>query len=347
VSDAIARTLFVGRGNGAVAWYRCALPAMALGCDWVGVRGEPPHLRFPTGVTAEPASWERFFDYDVVVLQQPQGKDWLKAIRELQASGVTVLYEIDDWLRGVRKLERHAFKEHFDREAIEAFELCMRVADGVICSTPWLAEHYRSVNPRTWVCRNGIDLRRYALTRPHRSTIAIGWAGGTGHEDSMAPWLQEVAGVLRDVPGTRFISIGQPFARALEPEFGEKRCMSVPFAPFDTYPAAMTLFDVALAPAGRGNFFRGKSDLRWLEASALRIPLIADPEVYPAIEHGVTGFHADSPQAMAALLRELVADPELRRRVGAAAHEWVSEHRTAQATAQDWAAVLTEVAVPA
>ena len=37
--------------------------------------------------------------------------------------------------------------------------------------------------------------------------------------------------------------------------------------PFDVYPATrMTLMDIALAPAGKSNFFRGKSDLRWLEA---------------------------------------------------------------------------------
>jgi glycosyltransferase involved in cell wall biosynthesis len=344
VSNAIPRTLFVGRGNGAVAWYRCALPAMVLGADWIGVAGDPPNLKFLTGVTTGTATFERFFDYDVVVVQLAQGKAWLKAIRELQAAGVTVLYEVDDWFRAVRKLNGHAFKDHFDREAIEAFELCMRVCDGVICSTPWLAEHYRPLNARTWVCRNGIDLRRYALTRPQRSTVAIGWAGATGHVEAMRPWLGEVAAVMRDLPATRFISIGEPFARELEPEFGAQRCMPVPFAPFDVYPAAMTLFDVALAPAGRNNFFRGKSDLRWLEASALRIPVIADPDVYPSIEHGVTGFHASSPEAMRELLRELVADADLRARVGGAAYDYVTEHRTAQATAQDWAGVLAEVA---
>jgi glycosyltransferase involved in cell wall biosynthesis len=346
MSTPAPRTLFVGRGNGAVAWYRCALPAMALGCDWVGADGDPSNLRFRTGLLDKP-SFETLFEYDVVVLQLPKGKEWLKAIRELQAAGVTVLYEVDDWLRGIRKLASHDFKDHFDKRALEAFELCMRAADGVICSTPWLAERYRGLNANTWVCRNGLDLRRYSLTRPHRSTVAIGWAGATGHRDSVAPWLEGVANVMRDVQDTRFISIGQPFASLLEPEFGSQRTMQVPFAPFDVYPAAMTLFDVALAPAGKGNFFRGKSDLRWLEASALGIPLIADPLVYPEIEHGVTGFHASSPQEMEGLLRELVADGELRARVGAAAHDYVAEHRTVQSTAADWAGLLADVSARA
>src|SRR5689334_7900299 len=115
------------------------------------------------------------------------------------------------------------------------------------------------------------------------------------------------------------------------------------FAPFETYPAAMTLFDVALAPAGKGSFFRGKSDLRWLEASALGIPIIADPDVYPEIEHGVTGFHASTPAEMRAILAELVADEPLRVRIGEAARAYVTEHRTAQVAAQRWAEVLEQV----
>ena len=75
----------------------------------------------------------------------------------------------------------------------------------------------------------------------------------------------------------RFVSVGQPFARDLEPRVRRRARLTVPFSTFETYPASMTLFDVALAPAGRTNFYRGKSDLRWLEASALGMPLIADP----------------------------------------------------------------------
>ena len=30
----LPRTLFVARGSSGIAWYRCALPASALGADW-------------------------------------------------------------------------------------------------------------------------------------------------------------------------------------------------------------------------------------------------------------------------------------------------------------------------
>jgi glycosyltransferase involved in cell wall biosynthesis len=341
----LPRTLFIGISNGAVAWYRCALPATVLGCDWIGVRGEPGDITVRTGVVPSDFTWDHVPTYDVVIVQQVCGSAWLRAIREWQAAGVTVLYEIDDWLHGVRRLEKHAHAERLDRATVETYELCMRAADGIICSTDWLARRYRPLNRCTWTCRNGIDLVRYRFTRPARDHVGIGWAGGTGHQAAAKPWVAEVGRVMREHSDTTFVSVGQPFAKWLEREFGD-RTLAIPFTALEVYPAAMTHYDIALAPAGKGDYFKGKSDLRWLEAAALSLPCIADPDVYPEIEHGVTGFHASTPAEAGEIMRELVADRELRERVGAAAHEHVVEHRTAQVAAQSWAEVLREV-VPA
>jgi glycosyltransferase involved in cell wall biosynthesis len=339
----LPRTLFVGISNGAVCWYRCALPATALGCDWIGVGSEPPDPIIRTGIVPSSFSFADAASYDVIVVQQVGGPLWLKAIREWQAAGVTVLYEIDDWLHGVRNVEAHAHAARLDRATVQTYELCMRAADGVICSTDWLANRYRSVNPRTWTCRNGIDLRRFEFTRPSRDHVGIGWAGGTGHTASAKPWVEEVGRVMRERPDTHFVSIGQPFAHWLQSDFGA-RTLAIPFTALEVYPAAMTHFDVSLAPAGKGDYFKGKSDLRWLEAAAMSLPCIADPDVYPEIEHGVTGFHASTPAEMGEILRELIADPELRARVGRQAHEYVVKYRTAEVASRSWAAVLREAA---
>jgi glycosyltransferase involved in cell wall biosynthesis len=250
---------------------------------------------------------------------------------------------MDDWVRGVRKSKDHDFSKHFDRKVIQDYELCLRAVDGIICSTPWLAERYGSLNPNPYVCRNGIDLKRYALTPPRRDHVAVGWAGATGHREAMRPWLAEVAAVMHERPDVNFVSVGQQFAQVLAPSFGAERCLDVPFSAFDTYAASMTLYDIALAPAGDNSFYRGKSDLRWLEASAAGLPLIADPDVYPDIEHGISGFHAATPEEMGEILRELVADEPLRRKVGAAAKAHVTEHRSAQVAAEQWADVLRQV----
>ena len=138
----LPRTLFVGIGASGPCWYRAALPAAALGADWVGVRGAPPGLRFVTGDTGRVRALEDLYDYDVVVVQQPRGREWVALIRDLQARGVRVLYEIDDLLDAVRKTAGHGQGKAIDRRWVLASELAMRVCDGVICSTDFLARRY-------------------------------------------------------------------------------------------------------------------------------------------------------------------------------------------------------------
>ena len=341
---AAANVLFAGIGASAPCWYRCALPARALGADWVGMRGESPVV-FYTGEAARPLrSVEDFASYDIVVLQQPRGTAWLRTIRDLQAAGVRVLFEIDDYAHGVRKAKHHAHADTFDKKLLAAMELTMRACDGIICSTDYIAGRYRSFNANTWVCQNGIDMGRYALTRRPREMVTIGWAGGTAHRPALLPWLRELLAVMDARPATRFMSVGVPgYASPFAERFGAQRAIGLPWAPIESYPAAMASFDIALAPATNNAFFRGKSDLRWLEAGALGIPLVADPVLYPAIEDGVTGLHAATPAAARAAILALIDDADLRVRIGEAAREHVREHRTSAAVAAQWTAVFDEV----
>ena len=337
-------TLFVGRGHTGVCWYRCALPAMALGLEWVGVAGAPPKLAFRTGAATRHWEYEHLFEYEVVVLQQPHGKAWEQAIRKLQAQGTHVLFEIDDHVQSVRKMTEHVMRRHYGKGVVLEYERAMALADGIVCSTPFLADRYREFNDRVHLCRNGIDLRRYDLEPAERPGLTIGWAGASGHARGVREWLPAIASVMRQRPDVRFMSIGVDFVGELAGEFGPERVARLPFLALETYPAAMTMFDVAVAPAGANNFFRAKSDLRWLEASALGIPLVADPNVYPEIEHGVTGFHAVGVEEVATSLLALVDDHALRERVGAAANAHVREHRSIQAMSGQWAQMLREAA---
>jgi glycosyltransferase involved in cell wall biosynthesis len=340
----LPRTLFTGRRSTAVTWYRCVLPAEFLGQDWIAVEdgdGELVRKTGTPGVELDPVAWaER---YDVVVLNQPRGRRWMPVIRTLQAAGTKVIFEIDDYVHAVRKKRDHEFRGAFGKEVLREYEQAMRACDAVICSTPWLGRRYRAFNPETYVCRNGLDLGRYALTRPARDRVTIGWAGATGHKDAVRPWLAAVADVMRARPHVDFLAIGQPWHRPLAAEFGEERARGIPFMALESYPAAMTAMDVALAPAGKSNFFRGKSDLRFLEAGALRLATIADPGVYPTLEHGVSGLHAETPDEVREHLLALVDDGALRDRLGASARAYVERERSMTVMAAQWDAVLRAV----
>jgi glycosyltransferase involved in cell wall biosynthesis len=342
----LPKTIFIGWGQSVVAYYRCFLPALVLGTDYTAGMGDMPRMGLTDGLTSGPLTIQDLFEYEVVVAQLPRGVGWLKLIRELQDAGVRVLYEIDDYVQGARKDKRHEMAEIYDADMINQFELPMRVADGVICSTEYLARRYRSFNPRTWICLNGIDLKRYEWPRPERTGVTIGWAGGVGHATSLSRWEPAVRAVMRARPETRFISVGYGFGNILAEEFGPERAVALPPTHIEVYPASMTLFDIAIAPSAENALFRGKSDLRWLEASAAKLPLVAHPEVYPEIEDGVTGVHARTPAEVEAALLELVDDGERRERIGRQAHEHVKANRRIEVVAEAWRDVLTEVVAP-
>lgn len=341
--------LFVGIGTTAPCWYRCALPARALGADWIGIGGDPSALTVRTGgFSRRIAAIDDLASYDVVVLQQPRGQAWLNTIADLQARGTRVLFEIDDDVHGAAKAAYHGTAASFGKTMLRSLELAMRACDGLVCSTEHVAARYRRFNPTVWVCQNGIDLGRYALTRPPRDRVTIGWAGGTGHRPAMVPWLREMLHVLAARPATNFMSVGaEDFASALAERFGPRRCIGLPWGPIETYPAAMSSFHIALAPAAPTAFFRAKSDLRWLEASALGIPTVADPVLYPAIEDGVTGLHAATPIEAREAVLALVDDEGLRARIGTAARDDVRARRCIDTVAPQWALALAEVQAPA
>lgn len=336
--------LFVGFGSSAPAYYRCVLPALQLGCDWVGVAGKPPKLHYLTGLVGKESKMPNMLeDYKVVVLQQQSDPEWLTVIEQMQARGVKVIFEIDDYIHGIQHMDDHDFKDHFGREHLWNTEQAMKRCDAVICSTDYIKGMYRHFNKNIHVCQNGIDLNRYKLTRPYRETVNIGWAGATGHTKAITPWLQQVAGIMRIRPQTTFVSIGQPFGAAFQQELGRERAVAVPFAAIEQYPAAMTMLDVGIAPSGRGAWWRGKSDLRWLEAGALGIPLVASPRLYPNIEDGVTGHHAKNAMEATEKIMRLVDDPDHRTAIGEAAREAVTETRSIKAVAPQWEDVFRHV----
>ena len=340
--------LFVGLGMSPVCYYRAMLPAMALGADWIGLAGEPPKLRWQTGLAKDDddipqSAMPDMFRYKIVVLQQPRGKGWLRLIRGLQEAGVKVVFEVDDYLHGIKHLEDHDFAEKFPNQALSEYEAAMKACDALIASTEWIRSNYWHFNRNAYLCQNGIDLGRYNLTLPDREKINIGWAGATGHLKAVTPWLQQVAQAMRIDPRLNFVSIGQNFANGFKPHFGEERSVCVPWAAIEQYPSAMTMFDIALAPGGPGGWWRGKSDLRWLEAGALGIPIIANPRVYPEIEDGVTGMIARSPNEVMEKLWVLVNDEGLRREIGENARKHVRENRTMTKMREQWVTAFEEI----
>jgi glycosyltransferase involved in cell wall biosynthesis len=320
------------------------MPSFYNGCDWVAVAGSPPDLEFVSGLKRGGLVVPKFDEYKIVVLQQVAGTQWLHRILNLKRKGVRVLYEIDDHIHSVRKMKGHAAREHYSKRRLIEYEKCMRACDGIIVSTEFLRRDYRKFNERVWVCRNSIEAGRYSqfeLPPRQDDKIHIGWAGGEGHQESVKRWLPAVQRIMDEREDVRFVTIGLPFANEIH---APGRTVALPFVPIENVPSVMCNMDIGIAPAGRGHFFKAKSDLRFLEAGALGIPLVADSFVYDDIRHNETGFLAESQEDVYLGLKWMVEDRHKREFLGSSAREYILTERCIEKEAEQWVNVFMEVA---
>jgi glycosyltransferase involved in cell wall biosynthesis len=335
--------LFLGRTHSAVSWYRTGSPALTLGCDWKGGFGPPNDYTILADLSRNPFEQPEYDKYKIIVLQQAFGMDWAAQIRRWRDKGIKVLYEIDDFIHGVHKIPGHAGAKAFSKSQLPQYEMCMKACDGMLCSTEFLAKTYRKYNENTFICRNGIEGYRYKdLELPKREGIHVGWAGGEGHQGNVLPWIRQVEHLMRDDDRLRFFCVGLDFIGQMKRESQEK-AIHIPFVLMELFPGVLCNFDIALAPAGGNNFFRAKSDLRWIETGALGIPLVADPFVYHDLKDGVTGLTAKDPQEVFAAVKQLANNEELRLEIGSNVRDYVMNNRTMEHVCSDWEQAFLDV----
>ena len=221
----------------------------------------------------------------------------------------------------------------------------MKESDGVITSTPRLAEIYSDFNTNIHVIPNAIDFKVWDKAKNARKLgkkgIRIGWAGGANHEDDLKIMEKVIPAItakhknveftfvhgcphyLRDIPGVTYKS---------------------PWTSIDKYPKmlAQQNFDIGIAPLIDNAFNRGKSNLRWLEYSALGIPTVASNvgNFKETLNHGKDGLLADNAEEFIAHLAWLIGDRTFRRQMGLNAWERVRKDFNVDKVTDTYAQVL-------
>ena len=182
--DLAEEVLFLAQTADASCYHRTVLPATTLGCDWGGLDSPPPRMVLGRGEVRFDQGEPDLGAYRIVVLQTPAQEGWLDVIPALQAAGTKVVFDADYYMHEIST----------DTDVLNLIESLLELCDGVTCATRYIAQRYARFNPKTFVCENGIDLRRYALTKPPHDTVNIGWAGSSAVVEEMLPWLAQIAG---------------------------------------------------------------------------------------------------------------------------------------------------------
>lgn len=277
-------------------------------------------------------------NFDLVLVHResfPIGPAWVE--RLLRTMRVPYVFDFDDaiylpaaseanrrlaWLKGAGKT----------KEVVAGASL-------VIAGNNHLAQWARRYARRVTVIPTTVDTERYQVReRPVSDGVCVGWSGSLTtivHLRLLEPVLRR----LQREEGIRIRVIGDASYRidGAEVESLDWR------APSEV--GDLSAIDIGVMPMPDDEWSRGKCGLKALQYMALGIPAVISPVgVNREIADGGAGILASTQDEWLAGLRALIADVELRSRIGAAGRARVEERYSVAAAATLWERALREAA---
>ena len=279
-------------------------------------------------------------------------------IEQVRAAGAKLVHQLDDDLISLPlSFPLSSLFTEMQRESVERF---VRGADALLVSTPVLAQRMAAFNRRLYTVPNALDERLFVPSVGKTQSVfagaplVIGYMGTlthdadlllvldaliAAHERTEVAFELEIIGVVNEAETWHRL-------RALPFPVRQLKAPTAEYPHFIAWFTREVHWDIGLAPLQETPFNRCKSDLKFLDYSAAGIPGIfsAGPVYSPGVEHGVTGWLADSSvESWRDALLTLLAAPDLRCQIAANAQRHLLQQRTLAQHSHEWTAVLEAV----
>jgi glycosyltransferase involved in cell wall biosynthesis len=236
--------------------------------------------------------------------------------------GKKVIYDFDDaiWLANTSDSNKIAANLKWHHKVAD---IC-RWAYKNSCGNAYLADYARQFNPNTVVNPTTIDtvhLHNQIRDQSALGRLVIGWTG----THSTLKYLNQVVPVLAklEAEGLDFefrVISNQPPTLLLR---------SLVYMPWrkDTEITDLLGFHVGLMPLENDQWAQGKCAFKALQYMALGIPALVSPVGMntEVVENGQNGFVCATPAEWETSLRQILADSNLRKSMGAAARLTIEE----------------------
>ena len=250
----------------------------------------------------------------------------LKAIKD-KYPDLVILSEFDDDPYSL-PASHPAYKDISPGSQVEA---CtheqIELSDGLIVTNDYLKDILRPFNDNVTIIPNCIDFEVWDnLKGSNRNSdlVYLGYAGGANHADDLELIYEPVKKILSEYSNVRFVlyyggEVPQKFHKL-------KGCIIKDFrhwVSIKDYPQKLKSlnFDIGLLPLRDRQFNRCKSNLKYLEYSAMSIPSVASP-VEPYKD--TTAIMAKNPNEWYLSLNELIENKDFRKSQGKEAYNHVN-----------------------
>ncbi len=258
--------------------------------------------------------------FDVIVIQRVNPYS-TPIIKKAKQHGIKLVYEADDDF-----LDINPFNPSFNyiHGNLVNIKKLVGAADKIVVSTPELKKRFDKLNLasdveiiRNYYLDNVLPLKPFSYTGD--SYVKIGYFGTMTHNNDLE-LIHNVILRLKDIFSKKAIQVDFEVIGASIDEnidwFGVKKLPYYPMsmATFMKWIANEAKWDIGIIPLVNTEFNKCKSELKYIEFTALGVPVVAsDVDIYKnTIEDGVTGFLANNEDEWVDKLSILIENPTLR-----------------------------------
>ncbi|MEI6529678.1 MAG: hypothetical protein WCN88_04800 [Candidatus Falkowbacteria bacterium] len=340
-------TYFIHNRFDGCNYYRCILPQRELG--WKGDRMTLGDERVSPEVSANNS-----ISADNVIFQRPDDDSRLTVAWRLKQLGKKIIFENDDTYKNNDQMK---FKGQLEKR-IETLDDFIRISDLVITTTEFLADEYKQINKNVVVCPNAVEPLDWPIPKRNESDVCrIGIVGSVAMNYDFEP----IRELLQDLGKRKDIQL---VLFSLPPKAEDKKTDDivkgfyvdefafwktinvewVPFVPMEEYFETLNnlKLDIMLIPREDSYFNRCKSNCKFLEASMLEIPVIAQGFPDEKSPYQVSKndkdymFIANTKEDWKEMTEKLIESKELREDMGEKAHKYVLENYHIKKLAPLW-----------
>jgi len=263
-------------------------------------------------------------------------------ISEARRLRVPTCWEVDDLIFDQELLALNSSLQKLDAATREGalrgaalYRKAMSLCDFGIASTTGLQTAMLAAGVgRAFVVENALDAstlqaaeRANSRVRNHAEdgVIRIVYGSGTNtHNEDFEQAADAILRIMQRYPQVRFRLIGM---LDLPPSYDavRHRIERIEFCNYQEYLQHLADCDINIAPLEPGQFNDAKSNIKFLEASSVKLPSVCSPrEAFKtAIRHGVDGLLCETTEEWEHALASLVDDPQMRRNIGATAYSTI------------------------
>ncbi|GJH26032.1 glycosyltransferase [Caballeronia novacaledonica] len=266
----------------------------------------------------------------------------MQMVEHAKALGLVSFWEVDDLIFDAEKYILNSNLHDVGLEAkrgvlsgVPLYRQMMLACDFSIASTQGLSDAMLEAGVReTFVIENALDRETMRVAasinaKPGRKRdgfLRIVYGSGTKtHDADFRAGAPGIKMALRQRPNVKLRIIGE---LGLPDDFAEvaSQIERLPSSRYAEYLSRLADCDISIAPLESSVFNDAKSNIKYLEASVVKLPSVCSPAAAfrTAISHGETGFLAETPAAWCETLLALIDNADLRRDVAARAYEHVS-----------------------